>query len=78
MTTSIFMVALNDTYPGSERIMGFYPTRELAEARKAVIELDPDYFAYGDIDSNESDTFVFIHEFRGATATGLDTSFCLR
>jgi len=76
--TSIFMVALNDTDPGSERILGFYPTRELAEARKAVIEQDPDYFAYGDIDSNESDTCVFIHEFRGVDATGLDTSYCLR
>lgn len=78
MTTSIFMVALNDTNPGSETILGFYPTRELAEARRAVIERDPDYFAYGDIDANESDTRVFVHEFRGATATGLDTSFCLR
>jgi len=78
MTTSIFMVALNDIDPGSERILGFYPTRELAEARKAVIEQDPDYFAHGDIDANESDTQVFIQEFRGATATGLDTSFCLR
>ena len=78
MTTSIFMVALNDINPGSETILGFYPTRELAEARKAVIERDPNYFAGGDIDSNESDTNVFIQEFRDVTATGLDTSFCLR
>ena len=78
MTTSIFMVALNDTTPGSETILGFYPTRELAEARKAVIERDPDYFAYGDIDSNETDTNVFVQEFRDVAVTGLDTSYCLR
>ena len=78
MTTSIFMVALNDTTPGSETILGFYPTRELAEARKAVVERDPDYFAYGDIDTNESDTNVFVKEFSGVSATGVDTSFCLR
>ena len=76
--TSIFMVALNDTTPGSETILGFYPTRELAESRKAVIEKDPDYFAYGDIDSNETDVAVFIHEFSGVTADGMDTSLCLR
>ena len=78
MTTSIFMVALNDINPGSETILGFYPTRELAEARKAAVEKNPDYFAGGDIDSNESDTNVFIQEFRGVGATGLDTSYCLR
>ena len=76
--TSIFMVALNDTNPGSETILGFYPTRELAEARRAVILRDPDYFAGGDIDGNESDTSVFIHEFSGVSATGVDTSFYLR
>jgi hypothetical protein len=75
---SIFMVALNDTNPGSETILGFYPTRELAEARKAVIEQDPDYFAYGDIDANETDTCVFVQEFSGVSATGVDTSYCLR
>ena len=78
MTASIFMVALNDTNPGSETILGFYPTRELAEARKARVEQDPDYFAYGDIDANETDTNVFIQEFRDVAATGLDTSYCLR
>ena len=78
MTASIFMVALNDINPGSETILGFYPTRELAEARKARVEKDPNYFAYGDIDANESDTNVFIHEFRVVDAAGLDTSFCLR
>ena len=78
MTQSIFMVALNDINPGSETILGFYPTRELAEARKARVEKDPSYFAYGDVDANESDTSVFVHEFRGVSATGLDTSYCLR
>ena len=78
MTQSIFMVALNDTNPGSETILGFYPTRELAESRKAVIEQDPDYFAHGDIDANETDTNVFVQEFRGVSATGVDTSYCLR
>ena len=78
MTTSIFMVALNDINPGSETILGFYPTRELAEARKASIEKNPDYFAYGDIDANETDTNVFIQEFRDVSATGVDTSYCLR
>jgi hypothetical protein len=78
MTASIFMVALNDTNPGSETILGFYPTRELAEARKARVEQDPDYFAYGDIDANETDTNVFIQEFRDVATTGVDTSFCLR
>ena len=78
MTTSIFMVALNDTTPGSETILGFYPTRELAEARKARVEQDPDYFAYGDIDANETDTNVFVKEFGDVGATGVDTSYCLR
>ena len=78
MSASIFMVALNDTNPGSETILGFYPTRELAEARKARVEQDPDYFAYGDIDANETDTNVFIQEFRDVATTGVDTSFCLR
>ena len=75
---SIFMVALNDRDPGNEMILGFYPTRELAEQRKSSIESNPDYFAYGDTDSNETDVQVFVKEFQGVTAEGLDTSYCLR
>lgn len=75
---SIFMVALNDRDPGNEVILGFYPTRELAEKRKSSIESNPDYFAYGDPDSNESDVQVFVKEFDNVTPQGLDTSYCLR
>lgn len=69
---SIFMVALNDTNPGAEMILGFYPTLQLAEARKTVIEADPDW------QSEDADVRVFIHQFSGVTAEGINTSFGLR
>jgi hypothetical protein len=71
---SIFMVAMNNRDPGNEFILGFYPTRELAEARKVQIETDPDWID----EDNESDVQVFVKEFQGITAEGLDTSYCLR
>lgn len=73
----IYMVTANDTTPGNETIFGFYPSRELAEARKVKLESDPDNYAYGDIESNETDFQVSVHAIP-VTADGADTSITLR
>ena len=74
MTQSIFMVSGNDMNPGHEVIFGFYPTRELAEKRKAAIEADPDWIDQ----DNLSDMMISIDEIKDVGAEGVDTEMSLR
>ena len=74
MTRSIFMVSGNDLTPGNETIFGFYPTLELAEARQAAIEADPDWIT----EDNESDLQLSITEIKDVGALGVDTLMTLR
>ena len=74
MTQSIFMVSGNDLTPGNETIFGFYPTLELAEARQAAIEADPDWIDQ----DNSSDMMISIDEIKDVGAEGVDTEMGLR
>jgi hypothetical protein len=71
---SIFMVSGNDMNPGHEVIFGFYPTRELAEKRKAVVEADPNWID----EDNSEDLMVTIDEIKDVGAEGVDLSIGLR
>ena len=74
---TIFVVSCNTTDPSEDAILGFYPTRELAEARKTAALLDPDNYAHGDVEANENDFSVAI---RGVdvAANGADIRMSLR
>jgi hypothetical protein len=75
--STIFVVSCNTIEPSEDAILGFYPTRELAEARKAAVLADPDNYAYGDIDANETDFSVAITAVP-VTANGADVRMALR
>lgn len=73
MKSTIFMVSCNTIDPSDNTILGFYPTLELAEARKAEILADPDYSD----EANESDMRVGIMQIP-VGANGADVSIQLR
>jgi hypothetical protein len=70
MKNTIFMVTGSDIE--SSAVFGFYPTREIAEARCKALMSDPDNFSCGDIESNETAFGVNIREIV-VGAEGADT-----
>lgn len=74
---TIFMVSCNTFDPSEDAILGFYPTRELAEARRTAVLQDPDNYAYGDTDSNENGFSVAIAAIP-VSETGADVRLQLR
>ena len=78
MTKSkIFVVSCNTIEPSEDAILGFYPTRELAEARQSAALQDPDNYAYGDVEANETDFSVAITAIP-VDANGADVRMALR
>lgn len=70
--TTIYMVASNTIDAGNEKILGFYPTRELATARVKAVESNYDFT--GDAE-NDFSAFVIPVD---VTEVGADTVLSLR